>query len=144
MKDKIYLTQTDTTVGFLSKSMKALNKAKKRPLNTPCIKAVCDLKELKTHARVPKKYKNLVRKAKNTSIIYPNNQSIRVIKEHSHKEFLTPFRWLYTTSANLTNKGFDKKYATKIADEIYGIKKLHENSPSTMIKLNNKKGVKIR
>lgn len=33
----LYLTQTDTTAGFLSKDFKEINKAKKRALNTPCI-----------------------------------------------------------------------------------------------------------
>ncbi|MDR2342471.1 MAG: Sua5 YciO YrdC YwlC family protein, partial [Campylobacteraceae bacterium] len=33
----IYLAQTDTTVGFLSKDIKVLNALKKRPLDKPCI-----------------------------------------------------------------------------------------------------------
>ncbi|PID47476.1 MAG: Sua5 YciO YrdC YwlC family protein [Proteobacteria bacterium] len=115
---KIFLAQTDTTVGFLSKDKGALNKIKNRPLNTPCIKAIASLNELKNHARVPNKHKNKIRKAKKTTFIYPNKQSLRVIKTSPHKEFILDHKWLYTTSANLTGKDFDENYARNIADEV--------------------------
>jgi tRNA A37 threonylcarbamoyladenosine synthetase subunit TsaC/SUA5/YrdC len=35
--NKIYLTQTDTTVGFLSQNKEKLNKIKNRPINQPIL-----------------------------------------------------------------------------------------------------------
>lgn len=66
----LYLAQTDTTAGFLSKDEKEINKAKGRALQTPCILTMSSLKELASLVRVPKAHKNLVRKAKKTSFIY--------------------------------------------------------------------------
>ena len=66
----LYLAQTDTTAGFLSKDEREINKAKGRALQTPCILTMSSLKELARLVRVPKAHKNLVRKAKKTSFIY--------------------------------------------------------------------------
>lgn len=66
----LYLAQTDTTAGFLSKDEKEINKAKGRALQTPCILTMSSFKELVSLVRVPKAHKNLVRKAKKTSFIY--------------------------------------------------------------------------
>ena len=66
----IYLAQTDTTAGFLSKDEKEINKAKKRDLNTPCILTMAYFAELLCFVRVPKVHKNLVRRARKTSFIY--------------------------------------------------------------------------
>ena len=66
----LYLAQTDTTAGFLSKDEKEINKVKGRALQTPCILTMSSLKELVSLVRVPKAHKNLVRKAKKTSFIY--------------------------------------------------------------------------
>ena len=44
---KIYLTQTDTTVGFLSQDYKKLNKIKKRPFNKKILIEVDSLNTLK-------------------------------------------------------------------------------------------------
>ena len=68
----LYLAQTDTTAGFLSKDEREINKAKGRALQTPCILTMSSLKELVSLVRVPKAHKNLVRKAKKTSFIYKN------------------------------------------------------------------------
>ena len=68
----LYLAQTDTTAGFLSKDEREINKAKGRALQTPCILTMSSLKELVSLVRVPTAHKNLVRKAKKTSFIYKN------------------------------------------------------------------------
>lgn len=76
----LYLAQTDTTAGFLSKDEREINKAKGRTLQTPCILTMSSLKELASLVRVPKAHKNLVRKAKKTSFIYK--------KTNTNKNFL--------------------------------------------------------
>ena len=56
----IYLVQTDTTAGFLSKNLHEINHIKNRDLNQPCLITTASFSELLGFARVPKKFKNLV------------------------------------------------------------------------------------
>ena len=141
--DKIYLTQTDTTVGFLSQNKEKLNKIKNRPLNQKVLREVDSLDTLKKFVRVPNKFKKYVRRAKKTTFIYPNGESFRVVKDKKHLEFLKKFKWMYSTSANLTGKSFDEDWAKNIADIIVG-KDFFEGKPSTIYKLSKTKIKKVR
>lgn len=138
---KIFLAQTDTTVGFLSTDEASLNRAKKRPLQTPCIKCVSSFKNL--HQRVPKKFKNCIRKAKKTTFIYPNGCSIRVSKDKKHNEFLSKYAFLYSTSANITGEKFDEAYARSAADEVIE-SDFFEGTASKMYKLSRENIKRIR
>lgn len=139
----IYLAQTDTTVGFLSKDLKTLNALKNRPQNTPCLITTAKFCELKKLTRVPNAFKNLIRRAKKTTFIYPNSKAVRVVKEHEHSEFLSKFPWLYSTSANIHGQRFNEKWAKNVAnivvDEVF-----YENTPSKLLKLSRQKIRKIR
>ena len=143
----LFLAQTDTTAGFLSKDEQEINKAKNRALNTPCILTTAYFSELLGFVRVPKAHKNLVRKAKKTSFIYPNSKACRVVNWSKHAEFLRKFGYFFSSSANLHGKAFDATLARKITlqnggetvDEI-----LFEGKPSTLIKLSRDKKKKIR
>lgn len=118
----IYLAQTDTTAGFLSKDLKKLNAIKNRPLNQPCLICVSKFSALKELSRAPKKYKNLIRRAKKTTFIYPNLKAIRVVKDHPHTKLLDKLEWAYSTSANPHKKAFDIKFAVVNADIIIDTK----------------------
>ncbi|WP_086298779.1 Sua5/YciO/YrdC/YwlC family protein [Campylobacter devanensis] len=118
----IYLAQTDTTAGFLSKDLKELNSIKNRPLNQPCLICVSKFKNLQNFSRIPKKYKNLIRRTKKTTFIYPNSQAIRVVKDHPHAKLLDKLEWAYSTSANPHKKGFDIEFAVANADIIIDTK----------------------
>jgi len=143
--NKIYLTQTDTTVGFLSRDFKKLNKIKNRPLNKKVLIEVDSLNTLKNFVRVPNKFKSKVRRAKKTTFIYPKGDSFRVVKDKKHLEFLKKFKWMYSTSANLSGEKFDKSWAVKVADVIVENKEgFFEGKPSTIYKINNYKIKKIR
>jgi len=69
----IFLAQTDTTAGFLSKDFRELNRAKRREQDQPCVLATAKFSELKNFVRVPQKFKNFVRRAKKTTFIYANS-----------------------------------------------------------------------
>jgi len=143
--NKIYLTQTDTTIGFLSKDYKKLNKIKKRNLNKKILIEVDSLSTLKNFVRIPRKFKKKVRRTVKTTFIYPKGESFRVVKDNKHLEFLKKFKWMYSTSANLSGKKFDKSWAVKKADVIVENKEsFFENKPSTIYKINNHKIKKIR
>lgn len=139
----IYLVQTDTTVGFLSKNLEELNKAKKRDINQPCLITTAKFSELKGIARVPNKYKNLVRRARKTTFIYPNKQSVRVVKDDEHSKFLEMHGAMYSTSANLHKAKFDLGYAKMVADEIVG-DKFFEGKPSKIYQFSKINIKKIR
>ena len=65
----IYLAQTDTTAGFLSKDFREINALKRRAADKPCLITTAKFSELKNLTRVPAKFKNLVRRARKTTFL---------------------------------------------------------------------------
>ena len=118
LKNKIFLTQTDTTIGFVSKLAYSLNQIKQRPPHKHYIRAIESLSTLKSFTRVPSIHKNMVRRAKKTSFIMPNGESYRVIRDTHHLLLLRRLGWVYTSSANLSGKEYDEKFAIDSADVI--------------------------
>ncbi len=118
MENKVFLTQTDTTIGFVSQNADKLTKIKQRPPHKQYIHAVNSLHTLKTFTRVPQKHKNRVRRAKKTTFIMPNGHSYRVIQDRHHLLLLDRLKWAYTTSANLSNEAYDESFAREMADVI--------------------------
>jgi len=143
--DKIYLVQTDTTVGFLSQNKEKLNRIKERKKNQKILREVDSLETLKTFVRVPVKFKKKIRNAKKTTFIYKNGESFRVVKDERHLEFLKKFKWMYSTSANKTGGKFDEKWAKEIADMIVEDERgLFEGKASRIYKISLKKIKKVR
>jgi tRNA A37 threonylcarbamoyladenosine synthetase subunit TsaC/SUA5/YrdC len=143
--NKIYLVQTDTTVGFLSQNKTKLNKIKNRPLNQPVLTEADSLKTLKKFVRVPKKHRKRVRRAEKTTFIFPHGESYRVVKDERHLEFLKKFKWMYSTSANFHGENFNEKWAKERADIVVEDKRgLFEGKASTIYKLGKYKIKKIR
>jgi len=116
LKNKVFLTQTDTTIGFISQNAEKLTQIKQRPPHKHYIKALPSLKVLKSFTRVPDMHKNRVRRAKKTTFIMPNGHSYRVVKDRHHLLLLNRLGWAYTTSANLSNEAYDEDFAKKSAD----------------------------
>jgi len=140
MQDVVFLTSTDTAIGFISKDSKALDKAKQRVSNKKYITALPSLKALKK--RVPKKHKKLVRRAKKTTFILNKNFSFRVVKEENHNLLLRRLGYAYTTSANKSTKEFDYNYTYQKADII--VYPLKNSTPSKIYKLGKRKIKRIR
>lgn len=144
MKNYVFLTQTDTTVGFLSQNKDRLYDVKSRELTKPFIKVCDSLCTLKQFARVPNKYKNMVRKATKTTFVY-KNEAIRVVKDEEHLKFLKKMRWCYSTSANKSGKDFDKDFAIGVADiVIYDKRGFSQTTPSKIYKLSKTKLKRLR
>lgn len=143
--NKIYLLQTDTTVGLVSQNREALKEIKHRSDEKPFIITCAGLKELKALARIPKKHKKTVRKAQKTTFVYPHkNIAIRAVHSGDYHDFLKPFGWMYSTSANESGKAYDMEFAKNAADEVIGdIQNLKESAPSKIIKL-GKRQKKLR
>ncbi len=116
--DLVFLTQTDTTIGFVSQNADKLTAIKQRPPHKHYIKAVNSLQTLQTFTRVPSSHRNRVRRANKTTFILPNGYSYRVVRDHLHLLLLNRLKWAYTTSANLSSKAYDENFAKKSADII--------------------------
>lgn len=139
----IYLAQTDTTVGFLSKNLEEINALKGRNKNQPCLITTAKFSELKSLARVSNLFKNYVRRAKKTTFIYANKKAIRVVKDCKHAEFLKKNGYFYSSSANQHGCKFDEEWARSVADIILD-ENFFENIPSKILKLSKNKIIKIR
>ena len=141
----VFLVQTETTVGFLSQNREKLATSKQRNKKQPFIRCVDSLHTLKEFTRVPKKFKNRVRRSKQTTFIYQNGEALRVVKDDKHLKFLKKLKWAYSSSANLTLKTFEENYAKQKADIIVEDNRgFFESTPSNMIKINSKKARKLR
>ncbi len=115
----VFLIQTDTTVGFLSKDRKSIDIKKNRLPDKEYLTAVSSFCELKNLTRVPDKFKKLVRRAKKTSFIFnKNNISVRVVSSGEHYNFLNRFGFFYSSSANLSGEKFNDEVARNLADII--------------------------
>jgi len=131
MKDKVFLTQTDTTIGFVSQNAQKLSQIKQRPPHKHYIKAVNSLHTLQTFVRVPQKHKKRVRRSKKTTFVMPNGYSFRVIRDKHHLLLLDRLKWAYTTSANLSNEAYNESFAREKADVI--IEPIKENKQASKI-----------
>lgn len=145
-KELVYLVQTDTTVGFSSSSDEKLSLIKQRPSNQKILQTVESFETLKKFTRVPSKFKRRVRNSKNTTYIYPNNDSFRKIDNTSQfYDFIKKFNILYSSSANITKKGFDEEFAISACDVVVFTKDgFFEDKPSSIIKINNQKLKRLR
>ncbi|QKF60571.1 hypothetical protein [Campylobacter curvus] len=130
----IYLAQTDTTAGFLSRDFGEINRVKERPLKKPCLITTSKFSVLQTLVRVPSKFKNRVRRSRKTTFLYPNGKAVRVVKDCAHERFLQKFDWLYSSSANLNGAKFDESWARSVADEVVD-EKFHESAASKILKV---------
>ena len=142
-KKLLFLSQTDTTIGFLSKDDKRLSNVKRRLPNKSYIKALPSFKALKSNTRVPNIHKNRVRRAKRTTFIIGKN-SYRVIKNSKHNLLLDRLEWAFTTSANLSGDNYNDKFAKDNCDVIVSCCSKDIKIASTIYKINNSIIDKIR
>lgn len=142
-KDKVFLTQTDTTVGFVSQNAERITTIKQRPPHKHYIKAVNSLQTLTDFTRVPNLHKKRVRRSKKTTFIMPEGKSYRVIQDKHHLLLLDRLKWAYTSSANLSGESYDGDFAKKAADVI--IEPIKETGQASHIyKLGSKRLKRIR
>lgn len=145
LKVSVILTQTDTTVGFVSQNKDKLYKIKSRQNTKPFLKVYSSFKNLfEVGNRIPQKQKNYVRRSKKTTFIV-KNRAFRVAKNSLNSNILRNSTWHFSTSANEANKRFDREFCENKADIIIEDKNgLYEDSSSSLIKISNSKRKKIR
>lgn len=143
LKDKVFLTSTDTTIGFVSQNSDKLNEIKQRPKEKKFIKAVNSLDTLKSMTRVPDMHKKMVRKAQKSTFIM-KGESFRVINDEHHLLLLDRLQWAYTTSANLSGKEYDEIFAVQNADIVIYPLDPKNTKASQIFKLGTKKIKRLR
>jgi len=141
----VILTQTDTTVGFLSEDNLKLQKIKSRHSNKPFIKVYKNLQSFKADSkRVPNSKKSLVRRAKKTTFIVKKS-AFRIASYTLNSSLLRAAKWNYSTSANESGKVFNREFCESKADIIIEDKdSLHEGTPSSLYRINSRKMERLR
>ena len=143
LQDKVFLTATDTTIGFVSQNADKLTRIKARPPHKHYIRAVDSLHTLKHFTRVPGTHKKALRRAKKTTFIMPDGNSFRVVKDPHHLLLLSRIKWAYTTSANRSGGSYVEAFAHACTDVI--VAPLHEQSHASRIsKLGKHRRKRIR
>jgi len=142
---KIVLTQTDTTVGFLSQNRSKLQTIKNRDSSKPFIQVYKNFKALcHDKKRVPNSKKSLLRRAKKTTFIV-KGLAFRVTKDSLNSSLLREVGWNYSTSANEGGKNFKRDFCEEKTDIIIEDKNsLFEGSSSSLYKINSKKIKRLR
>lgn len=146
MDNVIFLAQSDTTAGFLSRSDIRICEVKQK--SKAILLESCDLAHIKQVSRIPPILNKSIRRIKKTSFIFPNNRSFRVVCEDCdvlHYRFLRRFGMLYSSSANKNTMKFDYDFAFKNADIIiYDNRGIYENTPSRIFNVRKNRLKKIR
>ena len=145
LTNKVFLVQTDTTVGFVSTQADRLSTIKGRPSDKAFVRVTSSFKKLKSLVRVPKYHANRIRRSTKASFVYANNSAIRVVKEGEHAAFLKGFNWVYSSSANASGNSFDKAFACANSDIIVETKSgLFEGESSSLYRLRRNRLQRLR
>ncbi|MEJ2373821.1 MAG: hypothetical protein P8Y16_08590 [Sulfurimonas sp.] len=113
LNTQIVLTQTDTTVGFISHNATALASIKIRPNTKPFIKVYRSLKNLKQeHKRVPNKFKKDIRLSTQTTFIV-KDEAFRIAAYPVQSNILRNLQWSFSTSANESGKNFNREFCQR-------------------------------
>ena len=139
MKNRLYLTQTDTTIGFVSQDSTKIDRAKRRLPNKHYIRVVDSFQTLQTFSRVPNAHKNRIRRSKKTTFIMPNGLSFRVVKDCEHNILLNRIGWVYSSSANLSGDEYNEQYAKDNAEVIVSFPVQRIGTASTIYLLGQKR-----
>ena len=142
--ESVVLTQTDTTVGFISQDNIKLSQIKSRDASKQFIKVYPDLKTFSKSNRIPTSKKSLFRRSKKTTFII-KNKALRISPIKLQSQILRNTTWNYSTSANESGKGFEYTFCQDKADIIIQDKDgFQEMNPSTLLKITNTKIVRLR
>lgn len=141
MRDALFLTDTDTTIGFVSKESKAIDRAKSRQKDKKYIEALGSLKHLRK--RVPKQFRRVARRAKKSTFVISQEYSFRIVKDKRHNLLMDRLESAFTSSANKSAQEYNFEYAYEHADIIIfplGV----DSKPSKIFKIGKQKIKKIR
>ena len=139
----LFLSDTDTTLGFLSRSAARLDRAKERPSSKPYITVYPSLASMGRRHRIPTAFRKRVRRSRRQSFITPRGRSFRVVKDPRHLLLLKRLEWAYSSSANLSGRAYDEAYARSAADVV--VEPLgRPGTPSQILRLGRRRVRRVR
>ena len=141
---RVYLSATDTTIGFVSQNAARLDAIKNRPPHKHYITALPSLKALKERARIPLAHACRVRRARRTTFVLPDGRSWRIVSSGKHHELIARLGWAYTTSANLSGRHWDEAWARTQADTVIEPLTPVTKHPSQIVRLGQSCMVRVR
>ena len=141
---RVYLTATDTTIGFVSQNAARLDTIKARPPHKHYIIALPSLRALVARTRVPALHARRIRRARRTTFILPDGRSWRIIPEGTHHDLIARLGWAYTTSANRSGHPYDETWARTQADTVIDPLTPPNSHPSRIIRLGRTRMVRVR
>ena len=139
----LFLTSTDTTVGFLSQDPAILDRAKGRPAGMPYLRVLPSLSALRERTRVPRSHRRRLRRAVHTTFIFPGGDAYRIVRDLRHLLLLERLGWAYSSSANPSGGAYDEAFARSCADIVVEPLRL-ARPPSSIYRLGRHKIRKIR
>ena len=142
-ENSVFLSSTDTTVGFLSRDRTALDRIKGRPSTQPYITVLPSLSSLRQRVRTPRRYRKMLRRSVRKTYIFPNGRSYRIVGDARHLLLLERLGWAYSTSANPAGAPYDETFARQHADIVVE-PLLAGAAPSSIYKIGKKRIKKIR
>ncbi|WP_292664407.1 Sua5 YciO YrdC YwlC family protein [Nitratifractor sp.] len=142
-QETLFLTSTDTTVGFLSQSAEVLDRAKGRPTGMPYLRVLPSLAALRERTRVPLSHRKRLRRAARTTFIFPKGDAYRIVRDRRHLLLLERLGWAYSSSANPSGGTYDEAFARACADIVIEPLRL-THPPSRIYCLGRHKIRKIR
>jgi tRNA A37 threonylcarbamoyladenosine synthetase subunit TsaC/SUA5/YrdC len=142
----LILAQSDTTVGYLSKSSQRINQAKNRSQDQKVLQTVASFKELQKLTRTPPKFRRMIRRAKKTTFVLDNGRSFRVVDKASlHHSLIRKMGSVYSSSANETKQAFHEATALAKSDIIVKDRRgFFEAEASTMYRLSRTRKKRLR
>lgn len=145
LNEKVFLVQTDTTVGFLSQDDERLEHIKSRLPGKQFLKVYSNLKTYQAGGgRVPNAFKATIRRAEKTTFIV-KGEAFRIVAQGEHHNFLKRYGWMYSTSANQSGHSFERTFCESNADIIVEDSRgLSERGASRILRLGNAKRRRLR
>lgn len=149
MKNTLFLTQTDTTAGFLSTSKSRICEAKNRSSKQEILMEASAFSHIKQFSRIPRILQKRLRRAKKTTFIFPNNRSFRVVGDlepyRAHYRFLSRFGALYSSSANESGKKFDYDFAfSRASVVVFDTREICACAPSRIFRVRKNRLKRLR
>jgi len=140
----VYLTDTDTTIGFVSQDPVRLDTIKGRAPEKHYIIALPTLAALTSRTRVPLHHANRIRRSRRTTFVLPDGRSWRIIHDPRHRPLIRQLGWAYTTSANRSGEAFDEAWARGVADAVIEPLVPRHAAPSSILFLGRKQIRRLR
>lgn len=140
----VFLAQSDTTAGFLSKSAESIIEIKGNSRTKPLLMEVSEIGAIREFSRIPHSLNRAIRRAQKTTFIF-NHRAFRIVREARHLVFLKRYKWLFSSSANHSGEKFCYDFAyNAVGVIVLDSRQIRELTPSTLLAVGKNRIKKLR